>query len=70
MNAQMIARFEDPQKIIRDITKALLFKGISIKDFEVKSTENGGVYVESHNELALAYAYDIRCQIEKLGAQS
>lgn len=66
MKGQIIGRFESPEAMIFAITKELDLKGIT--DFEVKSTPNGGVYLESNNEDALAFAYDIRCRIEKLEA--
>jgi hypothetical protein len=66
MNTQIIGRFENAEAMVFEIGKELERKGI--KGFEVKSTSNGGVYLESDNENALAFAYDIKCRIEKLEA--
>jgi len=66
MKAQIIGRFESPEAMVFAVGRELELKGI--KGFEVKSTPNGGVYLESDNENALAFAYDIKCRIEKLEA--
>jgi len=66
MKGQIIGRFESPEAIIFSIDKELKLKGIT--DFTLKSTPNGAVYLESDNEDALAFAYDIKCRIERLEA--
>lgn len=67
MKAQIIGRFENSQAMVFAIGKKLKLKGIT--GFEVKSTDNGGVYIESDNENALAFAYKLKCRLEKLEAQ-
>jgi hypothetical protein len=66
MRIQIIGRFEDPEAMVFYIGKELERKGM--KGFEVKSTPNGSVYIESDNENAHAFAYDLKCRIEKLEA--
>jgi len=66
MKTQIVGRFESPEAIVFAIGKELEFKGM--RGFEVKSTPNSSVYVNSDNENALALVYDIKCRIEKLVA--
>ena len=66
MKTQIIGRFGNAQEMVFEIGRELELKGI--RGFEVKSTSNGSVYIESDNENALAFAYDLKCRIEKLEA--
>jgi len=61
---QIIGRFEAPEEMIFYVGSKIESKGG--REFEVTSTDNGTVYVESGNERAIAIAYKITCRIEKL----
>ena len=66
MKGQIIGRFDNAEAMAFEIGEELERKGIT--GFEVKTTTNGAVYIESDNENALAFAYDLKCRIEKLEA--
>jgi hypothetical protein len=62
MKTQLVGIFENAEEMVFEIGKQLERKGM--KGFEVKSSPNGCVYIESDNENALALAFDIKCRIE------